>query len=671
MQAVTILIASIVIGIALSVAQVLYSFEQQRRAAATLSEEILTLAEGGATTSAWTLDERLAHEVVSGMIALGSVQMAVIRDDRTNILASAEKATGDRGVLLAWISRALSSGIPRGVRSLTVEDRGRTVEVGTLTIDLSPHHVANSVLQLAVSTALVTLVSAFLIGLFLLWISTRFVTSPLRHAAGQIAQIDLGRDEQMRVPVPEMHRTNELGHLLGHTNEMLSRLARSHEQLRALATRDSLTGLLNRSEIQRHLHESISQAARAGEHVAVLFLDLDRFKNVNDSLGHEAGDTLLIAVASALQCAMRSKDAVGRLGGDEFLIVLGQVDHPDEVVAAVTRLAEAISTPCLLAANEVRVAGSFGIAIYPEDGNDAGALMRRADLAMYKAKASGALQWHFFSSELGEQVEARLKIENALGGAIGRNELSLVYQPKYRAVDGAMVGCEALLRWHHNGRVVPTGDFISVAEESGLIIEIGDWVVNEACRQIAQWGKQAVPVAINVSAQQLMDGDFVDRLLAVAERYAVATSFLEIELTETVLMRDLDQSEEQLLRLVNTGFTISIDDFGTGYSSLSYLARLSISYLKIDRSFVSGERRSKVILDTILALAKALGIHTVAEGVETKEQLDSLTAQGCDLLQGYLLGRPSVPAEFERLLLHAHPCSPADTGSGDAAQVPQ
>ena len=652
MQSVAVLLGSIIIGLALSAVQIAYSFEQQRSAAMQLNQEVLTLAEGGATAAAWTLDKDLANSVVSSVIAMSYVHRAIIRDDQGQELASAGRAAREEEILGNWVTRRVAGYVPNNQRELTVEDRGRTVTVGTLRIDLSPDHIAQSVLSLALSTVLATLVSAFLIGLLLLWISARFVTTPLRRAASSIEKIDPDNEQQMRVPVPAMHRTNELGHLLEHTNGMLSRLAQSQLQLRRLATRDPLTGLPNRSQIQQDLQVALAHAARSGGYVAVLFLDLDRFKNVNDSLGHDAGDELLVAVANALRRAVRTNDSVGRLGGDEFLIVLDQIDHLDEVVAAVNRLTQTMSMPYRVGNNEIRAAGSFGIAVYPDDGKDAGTLMRCADLAMYNAKAADAVEWRFFSRELGERVEARLNLENALAGAIARNEFSLVYQPKFWAADGTLAGCEALLRWHHDERLVSAGEFITIAEDAGLIMEIGDWVFTEACRQIAQWGEHAVPVAVNVSAVQLKDVGFVDRLLATMRDYDVAAHLLEVELTETVLMRDLVSSEQVLRRLLDAGIRISIDDFGTGYSSLSYLTRLPISSLKIDRSFVSGERRSRVILDTIVAMARALGMQTVAEGVETAEQRDALIAQGCDLLQGFLLGRPSAPADFEALFMN-------------------
>ncbi len=651
MQAVVVLLASLVIGIVLAAAHVTYTIAQQRETALELVQDVLTSAEGGATNSAWTLDSSLARNVIGDVMAIRGVRFAEIRDDRDQVLAVAKKSGQPKGRLESWLVETFIGDLPRGKKTLHVEDRGRSVVVGTLAIELTPFYVADQALALAAATIVVPFLGALLIGLVLLAVSSRLITIPLRRAAATVAKVDPESAGALSVPVPRIHRHNELGLLLEHTNDMVARLKASHDELEHLATRDALTGLPNRNLIRERLESALSRAHRHARLLAVLFLDLDRFKNVNDSLGHDVGDQLLKAVAENLARLVRSDDAIGRLGGDEFLIVLDDVDKLEDVVLAVRRIAHALTGNYSIGDHEVRASASIGIAVYPNDGEDVGTLMRHADLAMYKAKHGEGGPWCFFSQELSERMGARLTLEAALVAALARNEFHLFYQPKFHARTGMLAGCEALLRWYHDGHWVPASDFITVMEDIGLIHEVGDWVIEQACRQVRRWGDCAVPVAVNVSARQLSDARFVNRFLDIVRGHDVPTRCLEIEITETALMRDLDRSSEMLYRLRDEGVLVSIDDFGTGYSSLSYLSRLPIACLKIDRSFVSGLRRSRTMLNAIIAMAKALGLRTVAEGVESGEQRAEVVARGCDELQGYLTGRPVPATEFEALYL--------------------
>jgi diguanylate cyclase (GGDEF)-like protein len=632
MQAVVVLLSSLIIGLGLGAGHVRYSLAQQRNTALELLQDVLSSAEGGATNAAWTLASRLARNVIGDVMEIRGVHFAEIRDDQNQVLAVAQKPEADRGPLLSWLVETFIGELPRREKVLEVENRGRPVEVGTLAIELTPFYVADKVLALAVATIAVQFASALLIGFLLLTVSSQLITIPLRRAAATIARVDPESAGALSVPVPPIHRRNELGQLLEHTNDMVARLKASHDELEQLATRDALTGLSNRNLIRDQLESALARARRHGHQVAVLFLDLDRFKDVNDSLGHDVGDELLKAVATNLTRTIRSNDAIGRLGGDEFLIVLDGIDKLEEVVLAVRRIVDALGSNYSIGNHDVRASASIGIAISPSDGSDAGTLMRHADLAMYKAKRGGNLPWHFFSHELGHRVQSRVRLETALVGALAANQFHLFFQPKFRAATGVLAGCEALLRWRHGDRWVAAGEFITVMEELGVIQEVGDWVIHEACRQLRCWEDRAVPIAVNVSARQLADPDFVDRFLDALRRQHIPTSLLEIEITETVLMLDLDRSFEMLSRLRDEGVTVSIDDFGTGYSSLSYLSRLSIAFLKIDRSFVSGPRRSRVMLSAIIAMAKALGVRTIAEGVETAEQRAEVVKHGCDLL---------------------------------------
>ena len=422
------------------------------------------------------------------------------------------------------------------------------------------------------------------------------------------------------------------------------------ERLNHAATHDALTGLPNRNLLRDRLQLALTKADRSQGGVAVLFVDLDRFKHINDSLGHEVGDEVLRYLGARLQKAVRAGDTVCRWGGDEFVLVLEHQTQRDAVAVVARKLLEAVAEPCTVGEAEFQLSCSIGVALAPEDGRDADTLLRLADMAMYRGKATDAGGYHFYSAEMNTWSQNRLEIENELRHALQRQEFELFYQPQVDLDSGRTVGLEALLRWHHPSRgLMAPGGFMDVAEESGLIQRIGDWVVNEACDQIASWleaGHECVPVAINVSARQCADRRIARTLADALSRSAVPPRLLKLELTETTAMRDVDQVAGLLYDINGLGVSISVDDFGTGYSSLSYLKRFPISQLKIDRSFVrdiTHDADDAAIVRGTIALAHSLGMEVVAEGVETEEQQRFLAAQGCKTVQGYLYGRP-MPA---------------------------
>ena len=429
---------------------------------------------------------------------------------------------------------------------------------------------------------------------------------------------------------------------------------RSEERIRFLALHDVLTELPNRSLCIERLGTAMQQARKTGRRVGVVFIDLDRFKNINDSLGHHVGDALLRAVARRMLDAVRPGDTVSRLGGDEFVIVLADVADPYEVRDIVeTRLVPAVRVPYALHGAELHVTCSVGMSIYPDDAQDIDSLMRQADVAMYQSKAGGRSQVHFFTADMDERTHKRLQLESHLRRAVERNELSLAFQPRVEARSGALLGVEALLRWRNDelGDVSPA-EFIPIAEESGQIVGIGAWAIARACAQQAIWRDQGlgtVPVSINVSTLQLRDGELTGVLREAMAAHGVAPSSIEIEITESTLMDSAEQSLEQLRALKALGVQLSIDDFGTGYSSLNYLNRFPIDKLKIDRSFVHDmldDPTDLAIVRAIVGLGHTLGLRVVAEGVESAEEAAMLQAAQCDELQGYLFGRPMPPEEI-------------------------
>ncbi len=441
----------------------------------------------------------------------------------------------------------------------------------------------------------------------------------------------------------------------------ISERKKNEQRIAYMAQHDALTGLPNRALCQERLQLSLAQARRTGQKVALLFVDLDRFKNINDSLGHHVGDGLLRSIASRLTAAVREGDTVCRLGGDEFVVILNGVGDVAEIGHIVDqRLVSLVRQPHQVDGAELHISCSVGVAVFPDDGNDIDQLMRHADVAMYQAKNSGRDNLQFFTRELNHKVVRRLQLENDLRHAVERGELLLHYQPRIHAQGGALAGVESLVRWMHPaGGLIPPADFIPIAEETGLIVGIGAWIINEACRQHQAWQQQglgAVPISINLSALQLREPGLCATLAQALLRHAVDPAQIELELTESLLMDNVADTIAVLRDIKALGCAISIDDFGAGYSSLNYLYRFPIDRLKIDRSFIQSMHsapKNLAVIDAIIGLGHTLGLKVVAEGVEQMADAEQLRAAGCDELQGFHYSRP-LPAEQAQQWIRAH-----------------
>ena len=428
-------------------------------------------------------------------------------------------------------------------------------------------------------------------------------------------------------------------------------------RVRFLAHHDLLTGLPNRTLFQDRLQQALASAKRMQSRVALLFIDLDRFKYVNDSFGHRAGDILLQTVAARLRACVRETDTVCRHAGDEYLIVLSALREPTEAALVAEKVLAIFDEVFLLESHEVQISASVGISVYPDDGQTMEDLIRNADAAMYHSKKGGRNRFEFFTPELNAPVAERLVLANQLRRAIENNQLVLHYQSQFDATTGRLIGAEALVRWQHteHGLLFPDS-FIALAEESDIIHLIGEWVLNEACRQIAEWqarGLNVVPIAINFSPFQFRRSSLVQGVAAAFARHAVKPSQLEIELTENAIMQDPKETARTLDQLHEMGVSLAIDDFGTGYSSLNYLKRFPIDKLKIDRSFVEDlphDLNDSAIVQAIVNLAKSLRMVVIAEGVETKAQLEFLRSLSCDAYQGFLGGRPIESERFAALI---------------------
>ena len=450
----------------------------------------------------------------------------------------------------------------------------------------------------------------------------------------------------------------------------LTQLKRSEQQLEHLTHYDPLTDLPNRLLVQSRLEHAIEQARRHRSKVGVLFVDLDRFKNVNDSLGHPAGDELIQAVAARLRGGLRDEDTLARLGGDEFLVVIENLESADEAANVASKLTQRVQSPfCVAGAHEVIVSASIGISLYPDDGDSATGLIQHADAALYQAKARGRDSFCFYSSALTAAVSERMQMEMGLRRALERGELLIHYQPLV-SLEGARVGAEALLRWQAPGEALVRPDrFIPLAEETGLIVPIGAWVLREACRQARAWldaGLDLGVVSVNLSVRQFHERNLSSLVADVLHETGLPAARLELEITESALMDDVEQAVQTLQSLREIGVGLAVDDFGTGYSSLAYLKRFPIGKLKIDQSFVRGiatDDSDRAIVTATVAMANSLGFATTAEGVETEAQLDILRALGCGAYQGYLFSRPVDATTFARL--------PCFGGANEAGQTPR
>ncbi|MBU1225315.1 MAG: EAL domain-containing protein [Gammaproteobacteria bacterium] len=485
----------------------------------------------------------------------------------------------------------------------------------------------------------------------------------IREASATLREWDLRSDETQAASddrISRLQQANE--HLVIATLEasvMAEEIQAAKDKLEYLVHYDTLTGLPNRALLQDRLGQAIELARRQGRQLALMFMDLDQFKHVNDSLGHPMGDQLLQSVAQRLVGCVRQSDTVSRQGGDEFVLLLPYIEHAEDAALSAQKVLAALAPPHHLDEHDLHIGASIGISIYPNDGRDAETLIKCADTAMYDAKESGRNTYKFFEPRMNAQAVQRQSIEASLRLALERQEFVLHYQPKIDLQRGTTTGVEALIRWQHPQRgLLAPAQFVPIAEDCGLILPIGRWVLREACNQAQAWLQAGLPpitISVNASTPEFHAVDYPENVGAALEAAHLEPRYLELDLTESVLMRDVASTESVLHALADLGVKLAVDDFGTGYSSLSYLRKYPIDTLKIDQSFVNrmlGNADDAAIVSAVISLAKSLRLRVIAEGVETFEQVQFLRARHCDEAQGYYFGRP-VAAEALATLLQA------------------
>ena len=485
-----------------------------------------------------------------------------------------------------------------------------------------------------------------------------FFLHPVSRPMGMVSLLQLQRKDGLPVPVDIA-----LGHCTMDDRSAavvflrdMTEMKRLQDDMHYQATHDGLTGLVNRWMFMQHFEQAIQRARRSGRTMALLLLDLDEFKDVNDSHGHAAGDQALVEVARRLRSGLRAGDVIARLGGDEFTVLLPDVPSMEHVLQVAQKLQRSLSARCQLKMGEVSLGASIGIAAFPDDAQDSGTLMRFADMAMYAAKAHGRGTHAMYKPEMSEALIQRSQMHERLKRAVETQALELHYQPQVDVSTGSIVGVEALLRWHDPelGNVSPDR-FIPVAVSTGLIHPLGDWVLETACRQAAEWDDNGTPVrvSVNLSAQQFRKTQLPTRLQQLLDQYGTRAELIELEITETEAMADPETAHQVFDRLCALGFSIALDDFGTGYSSLSYLRQLPVSRLKIDREFirqVMHNDHDAVLVRAVIAMAHTLGLPVVAEGVEDAAQLAFLRNNGCESYQGWLFAKAVPAADISRML---------------------
>ena len=638
----------------------------------TISEELLSLADIIGNNSAAGIifsDQKAVQETLAGMSANPRVLAVQVFTQEGSVFAEYIAPGADPSGLKTGAGGAPVNDLTAEAGTLWGSSKELRIwkriivdgrQIGTVVIQPNMQGLIKK-LNLFFTVAALVLLAASLIAYFMSMKLQSLISVPVMRLAQTMKKVSQEKDYSLRT---EKTAADEIGSLIDSFNEMLSEIEERDEVLRqhqdnlqVLAHFDSLTQLPNRALYYDRLSQALLQATRTTQKVAVMFVDLDHFKDINDTSGHRIGDLLLKDVAERLQKIVRASDTVARMGGDEFTVLLPNLEDPDNVSPVAQKILKNISEVYRVEGNEIYITASVGITIFPNDGQTVDELLKNADTAMYHAKNNGRNVFQFYSQEMNVKMMNRLDLQNSLRHALERKEFILYYQPRVNIVDRSVSSMEALIRWSHpeKGMIMPDR-FIPMTEETGMIVPIGEWVIRAACLQIIKWQGKGIPlfpVAVNVSAYQLRRPNFVETVTGILEETGVSPDSLEIELTESAIMQDVDFTIKMLKAFKSLGIMISIDDFGTGYSSLSQLKRFPIDSLKIDRSFIANittNADDRAIVIAIISMAHSLGLNIIAEGVETEAQLALLSEQGCQEMQGYLFSKPLPPDLLEKLL---------------------
>jgi len=521
---------------------------------------------------------------------------------------------------------------------------GKNIKKVSILFILNKEEISNLFYESALEYFLFFLILPLLSIIIIWFVVKRYIVKPLERLRQYV---------YYQSSIPHAFLIQELEIIRYTMVETFHRLDNEKKELYTVARTDSLSGLANRNALMEYLTRLIASSQQRKEEFALLFLDLDQFKSVNDSLGHNVGDELLKQIASIIDSVLERSDFVARVGGDEFIVILQNYSSMHELIQKIQKVQDSLLQTVVVQANPINISSSVGIALYPKDGNDIVSLMKNSDIAMYEAKKNGRSQYHFFTEELNTRVQETIKLEKEMRDALVNKEYELFYQPKVDIKSGKIIGVEALIRWISPTKgIIPPNIFIPLAEENGFIVELGEWILNSAMKQQAAWMQKGIElrVSINLSSKQLLLDDFIALFINTLNRYKVDPKYIDIEITEYMFYENNEKNRYVLNALNDLGVSISLDDFGTGFSSLAYLRDFPIDYLKIDKSFMDNyaDEKGRVFIETIVKMGQTLKMKIIAEGVEEIEQVEYLRAVGCDEYQGFFMSRALSVRDFEK-----------------------
>ena len=659
-----VLLSALAVGVVLSCAQIVFDVYKTRQAVTSDAQRILGMFRDPSTQAVYSLDREMGMQVIEGLFQHESVRLAAIGHPDEPMLA--EKARDAVKLPTRW----LTDPILGKEQSFSTQLIGRgpySEYYGDLSITLDTARYGESFVTNSVVIFIAGVLRALAMGLVLYLVYHWLLTKPLSKIIEHLSQINPDRPSAHKLPMLKGNEKNELGLWINTANQLLSSIERNthlrreaENSLLRMAQYDFLTGLPNRQQLQQQLDQILDDAGRLQRRVAVLCVGLDDFKGINEQFSYQTGDQLLLALSDRLRSHSGRLGALARLGGDQFALVQADIEQPYEAAELAQSVLDDLELPFILDQQEVRLRATIGITLFPEDGDSTEKLLQKAEQTMTLAKSRSRNRYQFYIASVDSEMRRRRELEKDLREALTLNQLFLVYQPQVDYRDHQVVGVEALLRWQHPQHgLVPPDLFIPLAEQNGTIIAIGEWVLDQACRQLREWHDQGfaeLRMAINLSTVQLHHAELPRMVNNLMQVYRLPPRSLELEVTETGLMEDITTAAQHLLSLRRSGALIAIDDFGTGYSSLSYLKSLPLDKIKIDKSFVQDlfeDEDDATIVRAIIQLGKSLGMQVIAEGVETVEQEAYIIAQGCNEGQGYYYSKPLPARELTLFLKQA------------------
>ena len=659
-----VLLSALIVGVVLSCAQIVFDAYKTRQAVASDAGRILDMFRDPSTQAVYSLDREMGMQVIEGLFQDNAVRMASIGHPNEAMLA--EKSRELKQTPTRWLTD-LILGQERSFNTQLVGHGPYSEYYGDLRITLDTATYGESFIVSSVIIFISGVLRALAMGLVLYLVYHWLLTKPLSKIIEHLTNINPDRPSEHQLPLLKGHEKNELGIWVTTANQLLASIERNthlrHEaenSLLRMSQYDFLTGLPNRQQFQQQLDKILVDAGRLQRRVAVLCVGLDDFKGINEQFSYQTGDQLLLALADRLRGHSGRLGALARLGGDQFALVQADIEQPYEAAELAQNILDDLEAPFALDQQEIRLRATIGITLFPEDGDSTEKLLQKAEQTMTLAKSRSRNRYQFYIASVDSEMRRRRELEKDLREALPRNQLFLVYQPQISYRDHRVVGVEALIRWQHPEHgLVPPDLFIPLAEQNGTIIAIGEWVLDQACRQLREWHDQGfsdLRMAVNLSTVQLHHAELPRVVNNLLQIYRLPPRSLELEVTETGLMEDISTAAQHLLSLRRSGALIAIDDFGTGYSSLSYLKSLPLDKIKIDKSFVQDlidDDDDATIVRAIIQLGKSLGMQVIAEGVETVEQEAYIISEGCHEGQGYLYSKPLPARELLAYLKHA------------------